>query len=170
MSLLAELALGAPWMPPPRPTWHLTPGQPSGPGQTRSQMTKAPPIQILCRLGHLREGGAMPPGCQGCLLPWENWSGVRGPASVKAASSSRNQICLLCPPIQVRWARGAGWGRGTERDQSQLFGNRILRPSAVLSVGELCVPHVRWLMGDCDTARKGVAAGRKPSVKSGDSG
>lgn len=158
-------------------TWHLIPGPLSGPGQTRLPMTKALPIQIPCRPGRLLEGGATPTGCQGFLLPWEKSVGVRGLAPRKAGSSGRNQICLLFSPTQVRWAWGScGWGRGTERDQSQLFGNRILNLPAVLSVREettplLCVPHMGWLIGDCERASpKSVAAGRKSSAKSGGSG
>lgn len=59
--------------------WHLTLGQPSGPGQTRLQMTKAFPIQIPHLPGHqprhLPEGGTTPTGFQGCLLPWETQLG-----------------------------------------------------------------------------------------------
>lgn len=72
----ADPALGATAGEPLKPhtphTWHLTPGQPSGPGQT-SASDKSLPHPNSSPAG--TPAGGPHPRRQGCLLHWENQSG-----------------------------------------------------------------------------------------------
>lgn len=82
---------------------------------------KASPSRVLAGLDPSR--GTTPTRCQGCLLHWENQSGVKGPAPRKADRSRRNQIHWLFLPYSSSTGMGILGRRGTARDQSRLFVN-----------------------------------------------